>query len=56
MTTLEFICAQSPNALKGILIGIWYSNALIEVHGNQCFRHTLCYLKPLHVVSITELN
>ena len=25
MTALEFICAQSPNALKGILIGIWYS-------------------------------
>ena len=25
MTALEFICAQSPNALKGLLIGIWYS-------------------------------
>ena len=25
MTTLEFICAQSPNSMKGLLIGIWYS-------------------------------
>ena len=25
VTTIEFICAQSPNALKGLLIGIWYS-------------------------------
>ena len=25
MTVLEFICAQSPNTLKGLLIGIWYS-------------------------------
>ena len=25
MTALEFICTQSPNALKGLLIGIWYS-------------------------------
>ena len=25
MTTIEFICAQSPNSMKGLLIGIWYS-------------------------------
>ena len=25
ITTLEFICAQAPNALKGTLIGLWYS-------------------------------
>ena len=25
VTTVEFICAQSPNAMKGLLIGIWYS-------------------------------
>ena len=25
MTALEFICAQSPNDLKGLVIGIWYS-------------------------------
>ena len=25
VTTIEFICAQSPNALKGLLIGIWFS-------------------------------
>ena len=24
-TVLEFICAQSPNEVKGLLIGIWYS-------------------------------
>ena len=25
VTTIEFICAQSPNAMKGLLIGVWYS-------------------------------
>ena len=30
MTILEFICAQSPNALKGLLIGIWYSTTSIN--------------------------
>ena len=25
MTALEFICAQAPLRLKGLLIGIWYS-------------------------------
>ena len=25
MTALEFICAQAPLRLKGILIGIWYA-------------------------------
>ena len=25
LTMLEFICAQSPNAMKGVLIGLWYS-------------------------------
>ena len=30
MTALEFICAQTPLRLKGILIGFWY--ALLSVH------------------------
>ena len=30
MTTLEFICAQAPLRLKGILIGFWY--ALLSFH------------------------
>ena len=30
MTILEFICAQSPNALKGLLIGIWYSTTSLK--------------------------
>ena len=30
MTTLEFICAQAPLRLKGLLIGIWYT--LIAVY------------------------
>ena len=25
VTTVEFVCAQSPNAMKGLLIGVWYS-------------------------------
>ena len=30
MTVLEFICAQSPNTLKGLLIGIWYSTSSVN--------------------------
>ena len=30
MTMLEFICAQSPNSMKGLLIGIWYSMLCIK--------------------------
>ena len=30
MTVLEFICAQSPNVLKGLLIGIWYSTFSVK--------------------------
>ena len=30
LTTLEFICAQSPNETKGLLIGIWYSMLSIK--------------------------
>ena len=30
MTVLEFICAQSPNVLKGLLIGIWYSTSSVK--------------------------
>ena len=29
-TVLEFICAQSPNETKGLLIGIWYSMLSIK--------------------------
>ena len=30
VTTVEFICAQSPNAMKGLLIGVWYSMQFIK--------------------------
>ena len=30
VTTVEFISAQSPNAMKGLLIGIWYSMLAIK--------------------------
>ena len=30
MSVLEFICAQSPNAMKGILIGVWYFTLSIK--------------------------
>ena len=30
VTTVEFICAQFPNAMKGLLIGIWYSMLFIR--------------------------
>ena len=30
MTTLEFICAQAPLRLKGLLIGIWYALLAVD--------------------------
>ena len=30
MTMLEFICAQAPNSMKGLLIGLWYSMLSIK--------------------------
>ena len=30
MTMLEFICAQSPNSMKGLLIGVWYSLSSVK--------------------------
>ena len=30
MTVLEFICAQAPYTLKGLLIGIWYASFSIK--------------------------
>ena len=30
VTVLEFICAQSPNSMKGLLIGIWYSTLFLK--------------------------
>ena len=30
MTVLEFICAQAPHSLKGLLIGIWYASFTIK--------------------------
>ena len=30
VTMLEFICAQAPNSMKGILIGVWYSMLFIK--------------------------
>ena len=33
MTVLEFICAQSPHVMKGLLIGIWYSMFSIQYLG-----------------------
>ncbi len=29
-TVLEFICAQSPNETKGLLVGVWYSMLSIK--------------------------
>ena len=38
MTALEFICAQAPLKMKGLLIGLWYATAsLIQVHNADQF-------------------
>ena len=33
MTMLEFICAQAPHTMKGLLIGIWYAMLSIQYIG-----------------------
>ena len=33
MTMLEFICAQAPHTMKGLLIGIWYAMLSIQYMG-----------------------
>ena len=33
MTVLEFLCAQSPHTMKGLLIGIWYAMLFIRYIG-----------------------
>ena len=30
MTTLEFICAQAPLQMKGVLISLWYSSQAVS--------------------------
>ena len=32
MTALEFICAQAPLRLKGLLIGVWYATSALQIH------------------------
>ena len=32
MTALEFICAQAPLRMKGLLIGVWYSMSTLQIH------------------------
>ena len=35
MTALEFICAQAPLRMKGLLIGLWYSTSLLQIHNSD---------------------
>ena len=46
MTTLEFICAQAPLRLKGLLIGIWYASLAIY--------HLLVEVPELFVTGVTS--
>ena len=41
MTMLEFICAQAPNTMKGLLIGIWYAMLSIRYMGTNFVTATL---------------
>ena len=41
MTMLEFICAQAPHTMKGLLIGIWYAMLLIQYMGMNFVKATL---------------
>ena len=35
MTVLEFICAQAPLKMKGLLIGLWYATTSLQIHNND---------------------
>ena len=41
MTMLEFICAQAPHTMKGLLIGIWYAMLSIRYMGINFVTATL---------------
>ena len=41
MTMLEFICAQAPHTMKGLLIGIWYAMLSIQYMGMNLVKATL---------------
>ena len=41
MTMLEFICAQAPHTMKGLLIGIWYAMLSIRYMGTNFVTATL---------------
>ena len=41
VTTLEFICAQAPNAINGFMIGIWYSMICINYIGIDLIENLL---------------
>ena len=32
MTALEFVCAQAPLRMKGLLIGLWYTTSALQIH------------------------
>ena len=51
MTALEFICAQSPIALKGFLIEIWYSMFSVKYMVNNILDTQTMFLEstPLNV-------
>ena len=41
MTVLEFLCAQAPHRVKGLLIGIWYSLLSIQFVGINTIKTSL---------------
>ena len=48
VTTVEFICALSPNAMKGLLIGIWYS--MLSV------KYMVVYVLDTHMFLKMQVN
>ena len=41
MTTLEFICAQAPHTMQGLLIGLWYAIFSIQYLVLSTIDHSL---------------
>ena len=46
MTTLEFLCAQSPRTMQGIFIGLWYSFGFINLAGVDGINSVTLYYSP----------
>ena len=39
MTAIEFVCAQAPLKMKGLLIGLWYATTSLQIYSADKFAN-----------------